>query len=155
MNETTSRLRAFLIGEAARRANVTVKAIRYYERTSLIPKAPRRGTYRVYDDDTVRRRPARFGAAGGAGLAGRSGGTGRERTSRRMDSRRSSPVPVGIPFGGGRTPHRAGRRRDRSVFDGDTRMVAAISLRGRRRRTSSRAWSSREYFPRHSGIRGR
>ncbi|MDE3136886.1 MAG: MerR family DNA-binding protein [Acidobacteriota bacterium] len=39
----------FQIGEAARRAAVTVDAIRFYERRRLLPKAPRTpGRYRLY-----------------------------------------------------------------------------------------------------------
>ncbi|UXY15064.1 MerR family transcriptional regulator [Chitiniphilus purpureus] len=44
-----------LIGAAARAAGVTVKAIRFYEAAGLIPPAPRRGRYRVYDADAIAR----------------------------------------------------------------------------------------------------
>ena len=44
------------IGEAARRADTTIKTIRYYERIELLPPAPRNdGRFRVYDEDTVER----------------------------------------------------------------------------------------------------
>ena len=47
---------AFYIGEAARRAGVTVKAIRYYERIGLIPEAGRNmGRFRVFPEETVER----------------------------------------------------------------------------------------------------
>ena len=44
------------IGEAARRADTTIKTIRYYERIELLPPAPRNGgRFRVYDEETVDR----------------------------------------------------------------------------------------------------
>ena len=47
---------AFYIGDAARRAGVTVKAIRYYERIGLIPEAGRNeGRFRVFPEETVER----------------------------------------------------------------------------------------------------
>lgn len=45
----------FFIGEAAKRAQTTIKAIRYYERIGLIPEAPRDGKYRFYSDKAVER----------------------------------------------------------------------------------------------------
>ena len=48
--------RALYIGEAARRAGVTVKAIRYYERIGLIPEAGRNeGKFRTFPAETVER----------------------------------------------------------------------------------------------------
>ncbi len=48
--------RALYIGEAARRAGVTVKAIRYYERIGLIPEAGRNeGKFRIFPAETVER----------------------------------------------------------------------------------------------------
>ncbi len=42
------------IGELARRARVTAKAIRFYERTRVLPPAKRAANrYRLYDDDAV------------------------------------------------------------------------------------------------------
>ncbi len=42
------------IGELARRAGVTAKAIRFYERTRVLPPAKRAANrYRLYDDDAV------------------------------------------------------------------------------------------------------
>lgn len=44
------------IGEVARRANVNLQTIHYYERTGLMPKAPRTASnYRVYSGEAVRR----------------------------------------------------------------------------------------------------
>jgi Hg(II)-responsive transcriptional regulator len=44
------------IGEVARRAKVNLQTIRYYERTGLLPKAPRTASnYRVYSGESVRR----------------------------------------------------------------------------------------------------
>jgi DNA-binding transcriptional MerR regulator len=45
---------ALKIGDLARRAGVTAKAIRFYERTRVLPSAKRAANrYRVYDDDAV------------------------------------------------------------------------------------------------------
>lgn len=44
-----------LIGRAARSAGATIKAIHYYERIGLIPRPPRGGAYRLYDDEAVAR----------------------------------------------------------------------------------------------------
>ena len=42
------------IGELARRAGVTAKAIRFYERKRVLPRAKRApNRYRLYDDDAV------------------------------------------------------------------------------------------------------
>ena len=42
------------IGELARRAGVTAKAIRFYERKRVLPPAKRAANrYRLYDDDAV------------------------------------------------------------------------------------------------------
>ena len=59
----------FRIGEAARRATVTVDAIRFYERRRLLPKAPRTpGRYRLYTiADVARPRFIRRVQALGAG----------------------------------------------------------------------------------------
>jgi Zn(II)-responsive transcriptional regulator len=44
------------IGELARRAEVTIDTVRYYEREGLLPKAQRLASgYRVYDRQDVRR----------------------------------------------------------------------------------------------------
>lgn len=44
------------IGEVARRADVTVKTIRYYERIGLLPPSARNaGNLRVFDPETVQR----------------------------------------------------------------------------------------------------
>jgi DNA-binding transcriptional MerR regulator len=44
------------IGELARRADVTIDTIRFYERRGVLPAAPRRPSgYREYTDDTVER----------------------------------------------------------------------------------------------------
>ena len=44
------------IGEAARRAELTIDAIRFYERRSLLPKASRtEGRFRLYTDDDLLR----------------------------------------------------------------------------------------------------
>ena len=48
--------RVHYIGEAAKRAGVTVKAIRYYERIGLIPEAGRNeGRFRIFPEETVER----------------------------------------------------------------------------------------------------
>ena len=48
--------RTIFIGEAAMKANVTVKAIRYYERIGLIPEAGRNeGKFRIFPAETVER----------------------------------------------------------------------------------------------------
>jgi Hg(II)-responsive transcriptional regulator len=44
------------IGKLAKKANVNIETIRYYERRALIPKPNRRASgYREYSEDTVRR----------------------------------------------------------------------------------------------------
>jgi MerR family transcriptional regulator, redox-sensitive transcriptional activator SoxR len=43
------------IGEVARKAKVSVSAIRFYERNGLLPKAERAGGRRRFGPDTVRR----------------------------------------------------------------------------------------------------
>ena len=44
------------IGEVARRADVSVDAVRYYEREGLLPKAPRTNAgYRVFSPEAVER----------------------------------------------------------------------------------------------------
>jgi DNA-binding transcriptional MerR regulator len=44
------------IGEAAKRTALTVDAIRFYEKRSLLPKPPRTaGRFRLYSDDDVAR----------------------------------------------------------------------------------------------------
>src|SRR3954454_14714765 len=45
----------FGIGEGARKANVSVSAIRFYERNGLLPEAKRVGGKRRFGPDTVRR----------------------------------------------------------------------------------------------------
>ncbi|HKY02640.1 MAG TPA: Cu(I)-responsive transcriptional regulator [Burkholderiales bacterium] len=46
--------RLFSIGEAARRADVSVKMIRYYESIGLAPRAARsEGNYRLYSENDV------------------------------------------------------------------------------------------------------
>lgn len=46
----------FTIGEVAKRAQVGIDTVRYYERNHLLPEAPRRlSGYREYDRDDVRR----------------------------------------------------------------------------------------------------
>jgi MerR family redox-sensitive transcriptional activator SoxR len=47
--------RTLSIGEVARRAGVATSAIRYYERTGLLPRAERVGGRRTYAPDAVRR----------------------------------------------------------------------------------------------------
>jgi len=55
-NGRTTDSLALYIGEAARRAGVTVKAIRYYERIGLIPEAGRnKSRFRVFPAETVER----------------------------------------------------------------------------------------------------
>ena len=47
---------AMKIGEVARRADVNIQTLRYYERRGLLPKAPRtESNYRLYSADSVRR----------------------------------------------------------------------------------------------------
>ena len=41
------------IGAVARRTGLSIKAIRFYENTGLIPAPPRAGRYRRYDDAAV------------------------------------------------------------------------------------------------------
>src|SRR5690349_10624933 len=49
-------METFTIGEVARRAQVGIDTVRYYERNDLLPEAPRRVSgYREYDGDDVRR----------------------------------------------------------------------------------------------------
>jgi MerR family copper efflux transcriptional regulator len=49
-------METFTIGEVARRAQVGIDTVRYYERNDLLPEAPRRlSGYREYDGDDVRR----------------------------------------------------------------------------------------------------
>ncbi|MFT4571124.1 MAG: MerR family redox-sensitive transcriptional activator SoxR [Hyphomicrobiaceae bacterium] len=43
------------IGEVAKRTGLAASAIRYYEAEGLIPKAPRRGGKRCFDDSTLDR----------------------------------------------------------------------------------------------------
>lgn len=43
------------IGELSRQAGCNIETIRYYERIGLTPRASRRGRYRSYDADDVRR----------------------------------------------------------------------------------------------------
>ena len=44
------------IGDVAKRANVHIETLRYYERRGIVPKPPRtRSNYRLYPEDTVRR----------------------------------------------------------------------------------------------------
>ena len=48
--------RVFTIGEAAARAGVTADTLRYYERTGVLPPAPRTiAGYRVYSEQTIER----------------------------------------------------------------------------------------------------
>jgi DNA-binding transcriptional MerR regulator len=42
------------IGQAARAAGVNQQTFRYYERRGLLPRPPRRGAFRTYEDETVR-----------------------------------------------------------------------------------------------------
>ena len=47
---------SFTTGQLAKRANVNVETIRYYERRGIIPEPPRRESgYRQYPDDAVAR----------------------------------------------------------------------------------------------------
>ncbi len=55
------------IGEVAARAGIAASAIRYYEREGLIPRAPRRGGRRVYDE-AILDRLALIGVAKAAGF---------------------------------------------------------------------------------------
>lgn len=49
-------MESFTIGEVARRAEVGIDTVRYYERNHLLPDPPRRlSGYREYDRDDVRR----------------------------------------------------------------------------------------------------
>jgi len=51
-----SRPAEITIGELSRRTGCKVETVRYYERTGLVPSAPRSaGRYRLYGDDDVRR----------------------------------------------------------------------------------------------------
>jgi MerR family transcriptional regulator, mercuric resistance operon regulatory protein len=43
------------IGEISRRTGCNIETIRYYERIGLLPRPPRRGSYRAYDQDDVGR----------------------------------------------------------------------------------------------------
>lgn len=63
--------RTFQIGEAARRAALGVDAIRFYERSKLLPKAPRSaGRFRLYTaEDVSRLRFIRHAKALGFSLA--------------------------------------------------------------------------------------
>ena len=48
--------RTFFIGEAAQKAGVTIKAIRFYERSGLIPKTGRNpGNFRILSEENVER----------------------------------------------------------------------------------------------------
>ena len=48
--------RTFFIGEAAQKAGVTIKAIRFYERSGLIPKTGRnQGNFRILSEEIVER----------------------------------------------------------------------------------------------------
>ncbi len=42
------------IGQAARAAGVNQQTLRYYERRGLLPRPPRRGAFRTYEDEAVR-----------------------------------------------------------------------------------------------------
>jgi MerR family mercuric resistance operon transcriptional regulator len=44
-----------LIGELSRRTGCNIETIRYYERIKLLPPPPRRGRYRSYSPEDVRR----------------------------------------------------------------------------------------------------
>jgi MerR family mercuric resistance operon transcriptional regulator len=49
-------MKALTIGKLAKKANVNIETIRYYERRALIPKPNRRESgYREYSEDTVKR----------------------------------------------------------------------------------------------------
>ena len=41
------------IGEMSRRTGCNIETIRYYERIGILPKAPRRGRYRIYGPDDI------------------------------------------------------------------------------------------------------
>ena len=43
------------IGELSKRTGCSIETVRYYERIDLLPKPSRRGTYRNYDDEDVKR----------------------------------------------------------------------------------------------------
>jgi len=43
------------IGTVSRRTGCTIETIRYYERAGLVPAPPRRGRYRSYGEEDVRR----------------------------------------------------------------------------------------------------
>lgn len=46
---------AYGIGEIARRANISVETVRYYERKGLLKEPQRKASgYRQYDDETIR-----------------------------------------------------------------------------------------------------
>jgi len=47
--------RAIQIGELSKRTGCNIETIRYYERIGLVPVPPRRGRYRSYGADDVRR----------------------------------------------------------------------------------------------------
>lgn len=48
--------KTFFIGEAAQKAGVTVKAIRFYERSGLIPKTGRNpGNFRILSEENIQR----------------------------------------------------------------------------------------------------
>lgn len=44
-----------LIGGLSARSSCNIETIRYYERIGLLPRPPRRGRYRVYDEEDVGR----------------------------------------------------------------------------------------------------
>ena len=46
---------AIPIGELSRRTGCNIETIRYYERIGLMPQPPRRGRYRSYEAEHVRR----------------------------------------------------------------------------------------------------
>jgi MerR family redox-sensitive transcriptional activator SoxR len=72
MNEAPSApsfvgVRTLSIGEVARRSGLATSAIRYYERSGVLPQPDRSGTKRVYDE-TVLDRLATIGVAKQAGF---------------------------------------------------------------------------------------